>query len=306
METITKTGVNEEGFPIYTATRLHTDKWIEDNVTKNHITNDHYGFVLDHSADVYDEATGALLARFRKKAMPMEVLLQGYDNFKHSIGKSYNRGNAAGGSKKVIRKDGSESKVNLAEEVMSGNVGSLEAGGLQRYCRLTAFGKEHFDTYFQGGMPFVEFIDKKYKELCPDHHRRQLRTANETNANYVLGDTAFSTITVNQNFRTKVHVDGGDHPEGFGNLFVYREGDWTEGYFTLPGWGIGIDMQNQDMLFVDVHRHHGNSEFVDFYPENGDLRVSFVLYYRSGLRTCPGPTEELQRIKNKSGGLLRL
>lgn len=130
----------------------------------------------------------------------------------------------------------------------------MDPGARTPYCRLTAFGREHFETYFQEGRPFVEFIDKKYKELCPEHHARQVKTANETNANFVLWDTAFSTITVNKDYRTAVHQDAGDHPEGFGNLFVYREGEWERGYFVLPEWGIGIDMQTQDMLFVDVHR----------------------------------------------------
>ena len=303
---IKKVGTNSEGYPIYHVERQHTDEWVEKNVSKKHVNETHYDFVLDHSADLYDAATGDMLAKFRKKAMPMDVLLAGYENFKHSIAPSTNRGSAAGGFKKRgFNKDGTPSNVMEAPTVLSGNVGYMNPGGMNRFCRLTAFGREHFDTYFEGGMPFVEYIDKKYKELCPEHHKRQLKTANETNANYVLKDTAFSTITVNKNFRTAVHKDAGDHPEGFGNLFVYREGDWEKGYFVLPEWRIGVDMQNQDMLFVDVHRWHGNEEFVGIEDE-GNLRVSFVLYYRTGLRKCLGPKEELLRIQNQSGGYLRL
>ena len=312
---IKQVGTNEEGFPIYHVERQLTDKYVHDNIYKHKVKDEHYSFVLDHSADVYDAATGDMLARFRKGAMPMDILLAGYDNFKHAIAKSSNRGAAAGGFKpRGTNKDGSASKVMEARLVDSGNVGYMNPGGLNRFCRLTAFGREHYDKLGMG-MPFVEFIDDKYKELCPDHHKRQLKTANETNANYVLGDTAFSTITVNKNFRTAVHQDDGDHPEGFGNLFVYREGPWSKGFFTLPEFGIGVDMQNQDMLFVDVHRWHGNAaaeykgEEVDFDSFNDDsenLRVSFVLYYRTGLRKCLGPEQELERVQNQSGGYLKL
>ena len=303
---IEQKGTTQDGFPIYFVTRQRTDKWVANNVSKKHINEEHYKFVLDHSADVYDSATGDLLARFRKKEMPMDVLMAGVDNFKHSISVSTNRGDAAGGSKaRGVNKDGTKSKVMEAAAVHSGNVGWMNPGGLNRFCRLTAFGRDNFETYFKGGFPFVRYVDKKYKELCPEHHKRQLKTANETNANYVFEDTAFSTITVNKNFRTAVHKDAGDHPEGFGNLFVYREGDWKKGYFVLPEWAIGVDMQNQDMLFVDVHKWHGNEEFVGI-EEEGNLRISFVLYYRTGLRNCPGPKEELERIKVKSGGYLRL
>lgn len=290
--------------PVYRIKRKKTSKWVKDNLSKNQIEK-HPEFIVDHSCDIYDEATGDLLAKFRKKEMPMDVLMAGVDNFKHSIAKSANRGDAAGGTVARLDKDGNPTGVMMAEEVDSGNVGYMDPGGMQRYCRLTAFGREHYDTYFKDGRPFVDFVDKKYQELCPKQHSAQLNTANETNANYVLWDTAFSTVTVNKNFRTAVHQDGGDHPDGFGNLFVYREGDWKGGYFTLPEWGIGVEMDNTDMLFVDVHRWHANSPW-DLDPENGDLRISFVLYYRTGLRTCKSPTEVVHDAKMKSGQYLRL
>lgn len=269
------------------------------------ITSNDYSLVVDADADGYDSATGALLFRFRKGEMPKEVLMAGVDNYKHSIAISNNRGNAAGGTKIRMNPDGTPSNIMMADDTESGNVGFLNGGGLQPYCRMTAFGRTEFEK-LQLGRPFVEYVDKKYKELCPSQHAAQLKTANETNANYVLWDTAFSTITVNKNFRTAVHQDGGDHPDGFGNLFVYREGDWKKGYFTLPEWGVGIDMQNQDILFVDVHRFHGNEEFEGFDPNKGDLRISFVLYYRTGLRTCKSPSDQVKELKHKKSSYLRI
>lgn len=271
---------------------------------KDFVNDSHYDMIIDHSADGYDADTGELLFRFRKKEMPMDVLMAGVDNYKHSISVSNNRGDAAGGTYERLDENGNGTGIFMADDTHSGNVGFMNGGGLQPYCRMTAFGRDHFETFFQGGRPFVEYIDAKYKELCPEHHKRQLKTANETNANYVLWDTAFSTITVNKNFRTRIHQDAGDHPEGFGNLFVYREGDWTGGYFTLPEWGIGVDMRNQDMLFVDVHRLHGNSAWT-LDPEK-DLRISFVLYYRTGLRTCKSPSEQVKELKHKKSSYHRI
>ena len=305
MKTIIEKSEEKDGIKIYTLKRVLSFKAASRLKTK-HVSKKHYDFIIDHDADGYDAATGDLLFRFRKGAMPKEILAAGVDNFRHSIAKSSNRGDAAGGTVARLDKNGNPGKVMMAEDVDSGNVGFMNPGGMQRYCRMTAFGRKHFDK-LQMGRPFVDFIDAKYKELCPEQHKAQLKTANETNANYVLWDTAFSTVTVNQNFRTAVHQDAGDHPEGFGNLFVYREGNWTKGYFTLPEWGIGVDMQNQDMLFVDVHRFHGNEEFVGLNPDNGDLRISFVLYYRTGLRKCSlSPKEETLRVQNKHGGYMRL
>lgn len=289
--------------PVYKIERKRSSHWVKANLAKESIKN-HPDFVIDHSCDVYDKATGELIAKFRRKEMPLDILMKGVDNFKHSIAKSNNRGYAAGGTRERMDKEGNPTGVMEAPEVDSGNVGFLDPGGMQRYCRLTAFGREHYETYFKGGRPFVEYIDAKYKELCPIQHAAQIKTANETNANYVLWDTAFSTITVNKNFNTKVHQDGGDHPEGFGNLFVYREGDWSGGYFTLPEYNVGVDMRNGDMLFVDVHKWHANSPWT--LDEEKDLRISFVLYYRTGLRTCKSPSEVVKDAKEKSGQYLRL
>ena len=270
------------------------------------ISADDYDLVIDFDADGYDAATGELLFKFRKGAMPMDVLETGYHNFKKSISKSNRRGASAGGY--VEKPDGSTS----SPDVDCGNVGYMDPGGQQKYCRTTAFGRNNPEM-LQLGRPFVKFIDEKYKELCPEQYGRQIKTANETNANYVLWDTSFTTITVNKNFRTAIHQDDGDHPEGFGNLFVYREGPWKKGYFTLVEYGVCVDMQNQDMLFVDVHKWHSNApaeldgkeiEFMDF-PE-GNLRVSFVLYYRTGLRTCKSPSVQLADFKKKKSSYLRL
>ena len=294
----------KDGVKIYTIKRAMS--FLEASRLKTqHINETHYDLIIDHDADGYDEATGELLFRFRKGAMPKEILDAGVENYKHSIAVSNNRGDAAGGTKERMNPDGTPSGIFMAADTHSGNVGFMDGGGLQPYCRMTAFGRNEFEK-LQMGKPFVDYIDLKYKELCPKQHAAQLKSANETNANYVLWDTAFSTITVNKNFRTAVHQDGGDHPEGFGNLFVYREGDWTKGYFTLPEWGIGVDMKNQDMLFVDVHRFHGNEEYENFDPENGDLRISFVLYYRTGLRTCKTPSEQVADLKHKKSSYLRI
>ena len=281
---------------VYHLDRKLSDKDAGRLFKSKHIDSSHYDMIIDHDCDGYDKATGALLFKFRKAAMPLETLELGVNAFKDSIGLSANRGAAAGGRLKG---------KTMAKAVRSGNVGFMDRGGMHRFCRKTSFAREHFDE-FESGIPFVQFIDDKYKELCPDNHAKQLAIAKGTNHNYVIGDTSFTTVTVNENFRTAVHKDGGDYSEGFGNLFVYRKGDWTQGYFTLPEWKVGIDMQNGDMLFVDVHRWHGNDEFVGLDPENGDLRISFVLYYREYMYKCESPSNELKRTKMKEGGYLKL
>lgn len=261
-----------------------------------------YDLLIDHDADGYD-LNGNMLFRFRKGAIPYDVIKLGYESFKGSIGTSRNRGYASGGSFKPIRKSGKQSNTTESYPVLSGNVGYMDENALARYCRMTAFAREYFDD-FKAGIPFVQHIDKLYSELCPDHWRRQMAISKGTDRNYRIADTSFTTVTVNKNFQTAVHKDAGDFEEGFGNLCVYREGHYEGAYFVLPEYRVAIDLQTTDMLFVDVHRWHGNTGFENCSPDF--LRVSFVMYYRRAMINCKSPKEELERIQRDSGGFLRL
>jgi len=267
-----------------------------------YLNENNYDLLITEDADGYD-LNGNLLFSFRKNAIPMETLMLGVNSFKDSIEVTESRGYASGSSHKRIRKDGSVSNITVGNKVESGSVGFMDSGAMVKYCRKTAFAKNYFDKY-KSGIPFVKFIDDKYKELCPVHYAKQKAIAQGTNQNYVIGDTAFTTVTVNKNFRTAVHQDAGDYPDGFGNLIAYREGNWTGGYFCLPQYKVAIDLQNTDILFVDVHKWHGNTDFIN--TEQDWLRISFVLYYREYMYKCKQPAEELLKMKMDKTGYLNL
>jgi hypothetical protein len=267
-----------------------------------YLNENNYNLLITEDADGYD-INGNLLFRFRKNAIPLETLMLGVNSFKDSIEVTESRGYASGSSHKRIRKDGSVSNITVGNKVESGSVGFMDSSAMVKYCRKTAFAKNYFDKY-KSGIPFVKFIDDKYKELCPAHYAKQKAIAEGTNQNYVIGDTAFTTVTVNKNFRTAVHQDAGDYPEGFGNLIAYREGNWTGGYFCLPQYKVAIDLQNTDILFVDVHKWHGNTDFIN--TQEDFLRISFVIYYREYMYKCKQPAEELLKMKMDKTGYLNL
>jgi len=272
------------------------------NLKATYLTENDFTLLVKEDADGYD-LNGNLLFRYRKNAIPIEVLKKGVDSFKDSIELTESRGSASGSSHKRIRKDGSISNITVGNKVESGSVGYMDSGAMVKYCRKTAFARKYFDK-FTAGIPFVQYIDSKYKELCPMHYSKQKAIAVGTNKNYVIGDTSFTTVTVNKNFRTAVHQDAGDYKEGFGNLIVYREGSYDGGYFCLPEYGVAIDMQTTDLLFVDVHKYHGNTEITNKSPDW--LRISFVLYYREYMYKCSQPSQELKNIKKDKTGYLTL
>jgi hypothetical protein len=264
-----------------------------------------YDTLIQEDCDAYD-INGNLLFRFRKNVIPFDLLKSGYDAFKGAIKKSHGRGLASGEYHNVIKKDGTLSKFDISPTVDSGNVGFMDARpgiGITAVCRKTAFAQDYFDKYKQG-IPFVNCIDNYYQALCPEHYKKQIAIANGTNSNYRIGKTSFTTVTVNKNFQTAVHKDGGDFPQGFGNLCVYREGTYDGCYFVLPEYRVAIDLQNGDILFTDVHKFHGNTPFKN--TSEDYLRVSFVMYYREMMYKCKQPINELNNIKQRETGYLTL
>jgi hypothetical protein len=287
---------------VLTLKRIYTDAEAEKKFHKKFLTDADYNFIVKADTDAYN-SQGQLLFKFRKNVIPYDTLKLGYESFKDSIEHTEGRGAASGSSHKRILKNGTVSKITVGNYVESGNVGYMDSAAMVPYCRKTAFARQYFDK-FKEGIPFVQKIDKLYEELCPAHYSRQINIARATNRNYVIDDTSFTTITVNKNFVTAVHKDSGDYQQGFGNLCVYREGEYEGCYFCLPEYAVAIDMQNTDMLFVDVHRWHGNTPFRNQSADS--LRISFVMYYRENMIACKQPSEELARIKKDKGGFYKI
>jgi hypothetical protein len=126
---------------------------------------------------------------------------------------------------------------------------------------------------------------------------------------YQVADTAFSSITINRNFRTALHMDDGDFREGFGNLSVIERGKYSGGATIFPRYKIGFNVRTGDFLAMDVHEWHCNTEMYES-PEDkkynkalpkihhdaietGTMggekpftRISFVCYLREKLRGC--------------------
>mgnify|MGYP003144982047 CR=1 FL=1 len=283
--------------------KIMTDKTVS-SLKGKFIDESYIKTLINYDCDVFDNY-GNILVRFRKNIIPYNIVEKGYESFKLSIEKTEGRGAASGASKKRIRKDGTLSNTTVGNFVTSGNVGYMDKSAMIRYCRMTNFGRNHFKD-FNEGIPFVKYIDKLYSNLCPDHYSKQRALADATNINYKIKDTCFTTVTVNKSFRTAVHQDSGDFRDGFGNLIVFNDGSYTGGYFVLPQYGIGVDVQTTDALFVDVHKWHGNTEMKIKKGYDEIFRISFVLYYRENMFKCSAPTKQLKELKQKYHGYLKL
>jgi len=139
-----------------------------------------------------------------------------------------------------------------------------------RSCR---FNVDYPDKY-NNLLPYVQEIDKYYSNLLSDYYSKQINKKTL----FKIANTSFTTITTNVNFQTGVHTDKGDDQEGFGNLSVIENGEYTGGEICFPQYGVGINLRTNDLLFMDTHEYHGNFPINRINPKS--VRLSIVCYLR--------------------------
>ena len=281
---------------------------------------------ITKDTDVYDEETKQLVVSYRRKRLKKANI--GLENFKCLAKASRGRGASAGPidpnskywTKRTVietngfrtgylKKDGTPSKMKVNNQVMSQAIGyfnEIKGLGVNIPCRLSHYTQVNLQKYVNG-IPFIEEIDTWYKKLAPTHHRYQLDRAC-LKPHLKIGKSAFSTMTVNKNFRTALHKDSGDYG-GYACLSVLQEGRYNGGIFMMPGYGIGIDLRQGDIIVADVHEYHCNTEIwttesqdqhnatLNLKRDEGDgvgtigankpySRISLVLYLREKMIEC--------------------
>lgn len=247
--------------------------------------------ILDHeNVAVFARDTNTLLCKVIRNAIPLDLCDIAVECFK-DVGKriSTNRGTAAGMNHRE-RKDGSKYEKGLPAN--SGIMGYMDSLRHNVPCRLTAFTREHFEK-FHSGLPFIQAIDQCFKMTVPDAYEKQRKEAQLTE--FHIKDTAFSTVTVNLDFRTSLHRDSGDYNMGFGNLVVCSDGI-RGGHLLFPRYKIAIALRTGDFLAMNVHEWHCNSDIVK--ETNDAFRLSFVCYLRARMNRCQKIN---QRIDSMTG-----
>ena len=310
--------------------------WIDESFIKFPIINE--------DTDIYkkDGDNIVLLAKFRKNVIPEELIQLGWECYKDLAKPSRGRGASAGPidknsqywkkrninktnkwSTSYINKDGKQSRMKVNNQVASNPIGYYEASNnfSKLPCRLTHFTRTNFEKYSKG-LPFIQKIDELFKELVPDKHQLQLERSNKQPL-FKIPNTSFSTITINRNFRTALHLDANDFKGGFGNLTVIEYGYYSGGYTVFPQYGIGINIRSHDFCAMDVHEWHSNTPFYEteedklknsklpyMFTDNHEVgtagiyekytRLSFVCYLREKIINCE--TNDIDnRFLTKSG-----
>jgi hypothetical protein len=170
------------------------------------------------------------------------------------------------------------SDTTYANSVNSGIAGWFDRYPRIPYGRATSYTQNNFDK-FKMSFPFLQNLDKGFKELLPERWSKQRKASNKMDKRFLVPGTSFSTITVNKTFRTACHRDAGDFTAGMSNLLVLsNDGRYTGGYLVLPEIKIAINVRPGDLLLINNHECiHGNTPII---CEEGSERISLVCYLR--------------------------
>lgn len=302
----------------------------------------YYHTIIKEDCDVYGiDETGKkkLLLKLRKGVIPNEICQKGFSSLENeSQHMNSNRGAAAGkvNLKKLPKyvgeiikrdnyrvyyksQDGTLRKDNISNLVRSNIIGFYDMPDRNKLavykkmgkeapkCRQTAFTRDKVEEW-TNTIPIIEAGNKQFKKLLPTRHKNQYLVAMKT-PGYQVKDTAYSTVTINYNYRSACHKDAGDYEEGFGNLMVLEKDKccntdatntktkdvypYEGGYLGFPKYGVCVDARQGDYLAMDVHEWHCNCKMICGCPRKEKCknkahfgRLSLVCYLRKGMIKC--------------------
>tara|TARA_Y100000991_G_C21951291_1_gene339922 strand:- start:46 stop:975 length:930 start_codon:yes stop_codon:yes gene_type:complete len=275
----------------------------------HYFTEKDFDLILNEDADVYyyDEGKKRILLKFRKNVITSESSKKVFDALhKASLIKHENRGASAGLLKR-------EKLPNYVGPLVNTSPGGFRTGYIGKFtkkkhkslvsnyaqsnivgyydkpdrnlgkgappCRLTSFTEKQTNKW-KDALPFIKEMDNCFKKLNPSEYKKQRARAKKNK--FHIKNTSFSTITINNNWQTALHMDDGDFKEGFGNLCVVERGDYQGGYTGFPQFGVAANVRTGDYLSMDVHHWHCNT------PLKGKNynRLSLVAYLREKMIRC--------------------
>ena len=268
--------------------KLYSDQHMQREYKNKLLNRDQIKTIFNEDVDVYDEQ-GALLLKFRKNVLRKSELADFHDaTIHHAITNSTStRGNTSGLDLSTVPKklrEVNSSIFGYYDRWTGMHKQKIKWGGFEDLAevRLTQFMKKYPEK-FERTVPLIESINQKYKHLVGEKFEKQNEKAQMTP--FKISNTAFTTVTINTNFQTSIHKDHGDDNEGFGNLAVIERGRYKGGETCLPQYGIGVDVREGDLLFMDVHKWHGNLP-IDLRPNA--IRMSIVCYLRKNVSKRTG------------------
>lgn len=254
------------------------------------INDDDFNILLTGPSRVI-KPDGRPLCVYLPKAIPPELREEAYPIMSTLKGTTDNRGYVSGAP------GYRDYKQTRFREVASHILGNFEAAP-PRFpaCRLTAWTIEH-PLEWPKLFPLCQEVNRLLANYVPDRWNAQRRFCENVQPGWMIPGTVFSTMTVNISYSTGVHKDDGDLEAGFSTLTVFREGELSGAKLAFPEYRIAVDLQDRDVLLLDAHEWHANTD-LNLISDDAK-RVSVVLYVREHMDQCLAPEEEVRKLVSR-------
>jgi len=139
-------------------------------------------------------------------------------------------------------------------------------------------------------------IAKGHEEYEPASFNFQKEIA-ELSKDYLMGNSPYSTLTLNYDFRCAAHIDKGDLIGSRSTITILEElpNNYEGCYLGFPEYKIALDLRDGDTLIFDAHEYHCNTEMkvltnklpIDELTKNHfGGRISIVAYLREKMKKC--------------------
>lgn len=165
--------------------------------------------IVTGMAKVY-KPNGDLLLIYLPSSIPEELRQSAYDILHTIKMTTTNRGNASGSGRARPMRIGltpeqeftptGSHRRSYTKEVISNIIGHMEGSPVaapeHRYCRLTAWTGRNFEQW-QELHPYIHAVAQLFKEYVPERYGAQMRHVLKTNPAWIIPDTPYSTITIN-------------------------------------------------------------------------------------------------------------
>ncbi len=236
-----------------------------DAAVKSHPFFDSSHFRVNIADDaVFRDAKGNLVGILLRQAFPETAVALAANVLRPAATRTSLRANIFGG-----------------EAPFSGIAGYYDYMGspIEHKCRKTSFTCEVINQW-KDVFPLVDYASELYKAACPAAWTAQMSAVPDA---VKIHHSPFSTLTINQRFRTAKHTDAGDFDAGFGLLTVL-EGTYAGLHLGLTDFKVAFTLRPRDLLIFNTHHFHCNTELEKKLKPHEDWnRLTCVFYYRVAL-----------------------
>ena len=256
-----------------------------------------YENFINYDALIKDEKTGSVVLAVKTNAFPKEITEPAFAAM-YSGRKivTRNRGNYAGSERSAVYRS---PKITYSEPVASLTAGSFERqGGRNKCCRKCSWNRDN-PKQWNKLTPLIKSIAREYKKIAPDKYAKQANFSKKIHSDWLIEDTPFTTVTINNTVKAAYHTDSGDYKGGLGCLYTLTKGPVLNWDLVIPEYKLRIEIKNNTLILFEPHLWHANYGAAKGLGKANKSfsRVSLVCYAREKMQHCGSAKEEIEKAK---------